>query len=236
MFAAVFKQVLNFLYPPACVYCRQIMLDDNLLCHKCWKDFQFITQPYCDICGNPFAFEIQGKMVCGRCIKTPPIFDLARHLFKFDQFSKKLIHSLKYNDQTYLAKIFTKMIVNNYNSYIGEYDLIVPVPMHWLKRMFRMYNQAFLLAKEISTLTNLPLFSDILIKTKWTKAQSSLLRAARQKNLNNSFAIINPHLIKGKKIILIDDVLTTGATVKECCKLLKKFGASKIIVLTIAAT
>ncbi|MDF2965537.1 MAG: competence protein [Rickettsiaceae bacterium] len=212
------------------------MLDDNMLCSSCWSKYSFITKPYCICCGFPFSFEIEGQLLCGKCIKSPPYFDKARYLFKYNQDSKKLIHALKYNDQTHLAKIFAKLQNNIYSSEILQYDLIIPVPMHWLKRMFRMYNQASLLAKELGRLTNISVSYDNLVKYRWTKAQSTLKKDARQKNLQGSFTVREPTLLKGKKVILIDDVLTTGATVKECSKLLKKNGVKDIMVLTIAAT
>jgi ComF family protein len=212
------------------------MYDDNLLCSACWKKYKFIAKPFCACCGYPFSFEMEDQALCGKCIKLPPYFDSARYLFKFDQDSKKLIHALKYNDQTHLAKIFAKLQYNIYREDIAKYDLIIPVPMHWLKRMLRMYNQASLLGNELSKITNIPINNDILLKTRWTKAQSTLKKNARQKNLQGSFKIMKPELLKGRKVILVDDVLTTGATVKECSKILKKNGVSEIMVLTIAAT
>jgi ComF family protein len=236
MFYKAVNTCLNFLYPPACVSCKEITLEDSLLCHSCWQKFKFISPPFCNACGFPFAFEIENNALCGKCIKSPPRYNQARYLFKYDESSKKLIHALKYNDQTYLARIFAKLLFNSYKQDILKYDVIAPVPMHWLKRMFRMYNQAMLLAQEISSISGLPVINDNLQKVRWTKAQSSLDKNARLSNLQGSFKVKNPDFFKGKKVILVDDVLTTGATVKECAKLLKKSGASQIMVLTIAAT
>jgi ComF family protein len=236
MLKPLIKQGLNFLYPPTCLVCRENSLEDNLLCHKCWSKFQFISSPYCASCGCPFSFEVSRDALCGKCIASPPKYDAARHLFKYEYLSKKLIFALKYNDQTYLAKIFAELLFKKYNTEIIKYDLIVPVPMHWLKRIFRMYNQASLLAIEISKCSNIQIKHDILIKNKWTKAQSSLRREARQNNLRGSIQVDNANFLKGKNIILVDDVLTTGATVRECCNQLRKNGAKNILVLTVAAT
>jgi ComF family protein len=236
MLQKLLNTTLNFLYPPACISCREIMLDDDLLCYACWKKYKFISRPYCACCGYPFKFEMENQALCGKCINSSPYYDHIRFLFKYDQDSKKLIHALKYNDQTYLAKIFAKLLHNIYFEEIIEYDLIIPVPMHWLKRMLRMYNQASLLSIELSKIINIPVAHNNLIKARWTKAQSTLKKDARQKNLQGSIMVKNTKQLEGKKVILVDDVLTTGATIRECCKLLKKNGVGKILVLTIAAT
>ncbi len=164
-----------------------------------------------------------------------PIYDMARGVLKFDEESKKLIHHFKYYDKTTLAKIFALNMLNQYSSIIQQSDLIIPVPMHRFKRMLRFYNHAFILAKELASIAHKSVLSDVLIKSKWTKSQAKLSKKERDVNLANSFELQNTHLIKNKKILLIDDVLTTSATANACSKLLKKH-AQSVSVLVVALT
>jgi ComF family protein len=156
-------------------------------------------------------------------------------MLKFDDQSKKTIHRLKYYDRTGIAKSFAKSLYSIYRKEIDSFDFLIPVPMHRLKRMLRFYNQAFVLAKEISLMSNKPILSDVLLKTKWTKPQASLSQKARNQNLKGSFEIQNATKIQGKKIILVDDVATTGSTAKACAQELKQY-ASEVFVLCIAFT
>lgn len=239
--------VLNYILPPRCFSCAELIanykydqtINNFGFCADCWYKLTFICKPYCKICGYPFSFTIEDGLICGKCTKKLPIFDKSRSLMKFDVFSKKSIHAFKYHDKTALAKIFAHLLYQRYHSEIQDFDMIIPVPMHKIKRLFRMYNQAHILALEIAKLLNIRFCPNILVKTKWTKSQSKLSRSQREQNLNNSFTISKKYRnnqLQGKKILLIDDVLTTGSTIKECSKVLKQNNASYIYVLTIAMT
>ena len=132
--------------------------------------------------------------------------------------------------------MFAKLLLARYEADIEDIDIIVPVPMHRLKRLLRHYNPAQVLAKEISLLLNKKMIADILIKTKWTKPQTTLSKIARKQNLKNSLTVNKKHNIKGAKILLVDDVRTTGTTSNACSNLLKKAGAKNVKLLTIGAT
>jgi ComF family protein len=196
----------------------------------------FIAKPYCILCGKKLDISIFENMECAKCIGQKPTYTLARSLVKFDEYSKKVIHAFKYHDKTGLAKVFAKLILQRYGPEVFNADLIAPVPMHKLKRLFRLYNQSHILAKEIAKLLKKPLQPDLLIKSKWTQPQASLSKLEREKNLSNSLKFNTRYSIKGKNILLVDDVLTTGTTVTKCTKLLKHAGANSIYVLTIAMT
>lgn len=228
--------IVNYALPHRCMSCSELTEEANGICAHCFKKLNFITSPYCNLCGFPFEFEITGQNLCGKCVSTPPIYDLGRSLFRFDSQSKKLIYAFKYNDQTSHAKMFAKLLLARYYSEIQDIDFIVSVPMHRIKRLFRNYNPAQILGEEISTLMSKPTIHDLLIKIKWTKTQTSLSKTQREKNLAGSLKINSKYNVKGKKILLVDDVRTTGTTSNNCSAILKKAGASVVKLVTIGAT
>ncbi len=165
-----------------------------------------------------------------------PSFTLARSLIKFNDNSKKIIHAFKYYDKSTVAALFARLFCARYGEEIKDIDLIVPVPMHKIKRLMRNYNQSFILGQEMAKILNKPILFDGLVKYKWTQPQSSLKFKARQHNLIGSIKANDKYDVKGKNILLVDDVLTTGNTIKYCSNLLKYQGAAKVIVATIART
>ncbi len=228
----IFKNLVDYLMPPRCMDCHEITDEEFLLCAHCWKDYVFINEPLCKICGLPF--EIQIDSLCLGCLHKKPPFSIARSIFKYNEKSKKLIHNFKYHDKTYLSKFFAKMLLSKYKDIIVEADLITCVPMHRLKRIFRMYNQSHLIAKDLSINSNKPFIPDILSKVKYSKSQTFFSRNARKTNLKNTILCTFPEQVLGKKILLIDDVITTGETIKLCARELKKAGAKEIFILSIA--
>ncbi len=132
--------------------------------------------------------------------------------------------------------MFAKLIVARYKKEIQEVDLVIPVPMHRIKRIFRQYNSAQILAKDISDLLKIPMVPDVLIKTKWTKPQTKLSKYEREKNLSGSLVFNMKRIVKGMKILLIDDVRTTGTTCNTCARLLKTAGATSVKLVTVGAT
>lgn len=236
MLQKLYHHIIDYILPKRCIACANLTQDSGSFCSSCFKNLNFISPPFCACCGREFALNLPDHQKCLSCLKTAPPFNKARFLFKFDEYSKKIIHSFKYYDKTIFAQYFAEMLVARYLHDIKDFDAIVPVPMHRYKRLLRMYNPAQELAGAISKIINLPIYSDILCKTKWTRAQTTLSRKARLDNIRGSIAIKNAHCIKNKKIILVDDVITTGATIGLCAKLLKKAGAKEVVVLSIAAT
>lgn len=153
-----------------------------------------------------FEISLSEDISCGRCIARPPSFDFARSLLKFDKNSKQLIHAFKYHDKIELAKFFSQLLYKTYHNQIGNIDYIIPVPMHRIKRLLRMYNQADSIATRAGKLR----VPDLLIKTKWTKSQVYLSKRARKENLRNTIKLNPKYDVKGKVILIIDDVVTTG--------------------------
>lgn len=229
------KFFLNFLFPNKCIICENYA-NQGKICSTCWGNLNFITKPCCKICGFPFDFDTELDGLCGACIVKPPKYNKAIAVFKYDHFSKKIIHKFKYQDQLHLLNYLTNLMINSGKDITTQADIIIPVAMHKFKLLKRGYNQAALLAMKISTAKNIKYLPQAIIKNENTIAQAGLKKDSRLKNVKNSF-ILNEFFkeeIKGKKILLIDDVVTTGATIDECCKILKTAKPAKIFVLTLA--
>lgn len=232
----IYYYIIDYILPPRCLSCCEMTESTEDFCGNCWNNLNFISKPYCIICGRRFDIPISHGVSCSECLRNKPYYDTSRSLMKFDEYSKKIIHAFKYKDKTVLAKTFAKLLYNQYHQELHDIDWITPVPMNRFKRLFRMYNPPFLLAIEIGKLLKLQVIPDILIKSKWTKSQTYLSKWQREKNLAGSFVLNKNYQVSGKKILLIDDVLTTGTTISKCSKILKDAKVEYIYVMTIART
>lgn len=229
------KKLINYIFPNKCLTCSDFIDEGAEFCAHCWNKMHFIKEPRCSICSYQFEdIYILENQTCLNCKKSRPKYDFNRCLLKYDESSKKLIHNLKYYDKTIISKPLTRMLASKYYDEIKDSDMIIPVPMHKYKRIFRLYNHAQILASDIGNYLNKKVVSDILLKIKNTKPQSSLTRNARIKNLSGAFYITRPEYIKNKKILLVDDVVTTGITASLCAGKLKKAGAKSVVLLSIA--
>lgn len=234
MFGRILSAIINYALPFRCSACSELTDQENGVCAKCFQGLDFITAPYCNICGFPFEFVLEGQYSCAKCVASPPKYAISRSLFKFDQQSKRLVHAFKYNDKTTHAKMFAKLIWARYKLDLQDIDIVAPVPMHRWKRVFRNYNPAQILASELAKLLEKPIIPDLLIKTKWTKSQTGLSKIGRSKNLTGSIKLDNKYKIQGKVILLVDDVKTTGTTSDLCTYILKKSGATAVKLVTIS--
>lgn len=192
----------------------------------------------CACCGLPLEFAVDENTLCGECLREHPPFSRARAAFVYNDASRTLVMKLKYQDDTYLAPIFARWLKNAGAELIAASDLIIPVPLHYWRMVSRRYNQSLLLARILAEHTNLPLLADGLTRTRRTPQQTGLTRAQRQKNVKNAFSVPDKHraAIKGKSILLVDDVMTTGATLSACTQNLLKAEAGQVNVLTLART
>ena len=227
--------ILNFLFPNKCIICDSYA-SQNKVCSECWGNFSFITKPYCSLCSHPFAYDNDLEAICGACIAKSPKYDKAISIFKYDHFSKKIIHKFKYQDQLHILDYLSGLMLNMGREIIQNSDIIIPVAMHKHKLLKRGYNQAALLAMRIASKQNIKYLPQAIIKTENTIPQAGLEKKDRLKNIKSSFKINAKFTeeIKGKRILLVDDVITTGATITECCKILKTAKPAKIFVLTLA--
>ncbi len=229
--------IIDYIYPPRCLICSDLILTNDGFCISCWNKLNFITKPHCEICCFEFSIDYgYSNNTCLKCLEDRPYYDFARSLLRFDGNSKKIIHALKYYDRTFVARIIARMLVGRYRQEIESADIIMPVPMHKLRRLSRLYNHAQVLAEEVAKLLGKKITADVLIKAKNTRTQTGLSRKYRIDNLSGSIVVENKQKIRGKTILLVDDVMTTGNTVNLCARQLKKARAKKVVVLCIART
>ncbi|MBR2141088.1 MAG: ComF family protein [Rickettsiales bacterium] len=230
--------VITIIYPDVCLSCGKI-LDSEGFCVNCWKELVFIKKPYCFLCGRPLDINSQMGLICADCINKKYYFDRVFSVFVYNRVIAKAIFRFKFNRKTFLSKFFAKFLNNKLKECNEKIDFIVPIPMNVMKLRNRGYNQAVLLAKDLSKMVKIPCIYDLIIKTKNTKAQSSLSHKERKFNLKLAFKLNEKYkdIVKNKNILIVDDVFTTGSTANECSKILKKSGAvGRIFVLTIAKT
>ena len=204
------------------------------LCANCWPNMTFLSEPLCDCCGYPFEFDRDEALLCGNCLRKPPAYARARSVLKYDEFSRDMVLGYKHTDQTRHAPAFANWMYRAAPDLVAACDLICAVPLHPYRLLHRRYNQSALLARELSALSEKPAVPDLLLRTSHTKSQGGLSAAARHSNVRGVFKVKDTYmgLIQNARVLLLDDVLTTGATVEACSRVLRRAGAREINVLT----
>jgi ComF family protein len=228
------RRVLDALLPPQCLACDTAVDEPGSLCAVCFGRFTFITPPYCHVCGLPFETAIDDDAICGACLRDRPAFRHARAVFVYRDHGRDLVLKLKHADRTDAAVHLAAWMVRVGGELIREADLLVPVPMHWRRLWLRTYNQAALLANTTAALARRPCGPDVLARRKPTRTQGGLNRAGRRLNVAGAFAVRRPEAVQGKNLLLVDDVLTTGATADACARSLLRAGAARVDVLVLA--
>ena len=229
-------RALDIVFPPQCLNCPALVPTHGTLCLACWQHLRFITDPYCHCCGAPFDFALGRGALCGECMRELPPFAQARAVFRYDDASRALVTRLKYTDQTQLAAVYGTWLAKFGRELIERSDMIVPVPLHYWRFVGRRYNQSALLADALAKHCGLAVIPDGIKRIRATQPQPGLTRKQREDNVRGAFAVHPKHVgaLKGKNILLIDDVMTTSATVSQCAKTLIKAGALQVNVLTLA--
>jgi ComF family protein len=232
-----FDRLFSLIFPKNCLICNKIIPNAEF-CFDDWNRLSFLQNPACKVCFMPFEFHVDEQMVCAKCFVDKPQYFKAISVLKYDDASGILISKFKYSDQTYLAKYFSKLMINSATEILPDVDFITCVPLHKFRIIKRKYNQSALLAKNIADLSNKKLITNLLVRIKNNKPQASLPQMKRIKNVQGIFKVTEKYLskIKDKNILLIDDVITTGSTINSCAKALKKAGANKVYVLSLAKT
>jgi len=226
----------ELIFPSQCQLCGDLAHFKIPLCNTCLKKVQKIGNLRCEICGKAFTGET--NRICGNCIKEKPKFDQARAWAKFEEPMVQIIHQFKYQRGFQFANWMVNNLVEVHQTQFSDqkFDLLIPIPLHWKRLLQRGYNQALILAQPLSKKLKIPLDTTILQKTTNTPPQVGLSSAQRKENLKKSFQIKKPKLIAGKNILLVDDVITSGATANEASKILKQAGAKKVCILALART
>ncbi|WP_337269260.1 ComF family protein [Oryzifoliimicrobium ureilyticus] len=230
------RAFIDLLYPPVCADCGVTMGGHAGLCPACWGAVRFIERPFCEILGEPFSHDLGSGIVSAAAIANPPPFDRLRSAVIHDKAGRALVHALKYRDRTDLAPMMARWMMRAADGTTQDCDVIVPVPLHRTRLFTRKFNQAAELARHVSHLSGKPLLPDTLIRIKRTARQVGLGAKAREDNVRGAFAVRSEfqNEIFGRKVLLIDDVYTTGATTAAAARALRKSGAAHIGVLTFA--
>ncbi|MBN2688741.1 MAG: ComF family protein [Deltaproteobacteria bacterium] len=230
--------VIEIVFPSRCVVCGDF-LDDGIsrpFCMNCLSGFHLIASPHCTRCGIPFS-DLQGEdHLCGKCLSSEQFFSMARALGRYEDTLMTAIHTFKYGRNIPVGTALGRMMAcGTYGGLsLEDFSLILPVPLHPKRLRERGFNQSGILAREIARKQSLSVDYESLERTIDTEPQTALRKTERSRNIRGAFNVRNRHTIKGKKILLIDDVFTTGSTVRECARVLLANGAEDVAVLTLA--
>jgi ComF family protein len=232
---------LDLLYPPACLACRRAISNHGGLCAQCWGAMRFIERPYCERLGTPFEADLaaneEGRLLSPAAIADPPVFQRARAVARFeDGPARQLVHRLKYGDREELARPMGQWMARAGAELLSDADLIAPIPLHWTRLARRRFNQAAALAHAIGAVSAVPVETELLVRVKPTPPQVGLTRRLRAQNIQGAFAVPLERRIEveGRRIVLADDVMTSGATLNAAARILLRAGAARVDALVFA--
>jgi ComF family protein len=229
------KAVLDIALPTLCVACRE-PVDGEGVCAECWSKLSFIEPPYCPRLGIPFVYDPGPDMLSMEAIASPPAYQRARAAVRYDKVARTLVHALKYQDRTDLAPAMGRWMARAGRELLDGADMLIPVPLHWRRAWHRRYNQSGALARVIERQSGIKLRGDILQRVRATEQQVGLSRPQRASNVQGAFKVSADRQseIAGRRLILIDDVLTSGATTDACARALLRAKAAQVDVLVFA--
>ena len=229
------RVVLDAALPPLCPACRKPVAEDGGLCPGCWSQLSFITPPYCERLGIPFAYDPGPGVLSMQAIADPPAYERARAAVRYDEIARTLVHALKYGDRLDLAPTLGRWMVQAGGPLLAEADALVPVPLHWRRLWWRRFNQSAALAEVIAARVKLPV-AHALARVKATRQQVGLTASERALNVQGAFRVREQARaeVKGRRFVLVDDVLTSGATIDACSRVLLRAGAAAVDVLVFA--
>jgi ComF family protein len=231
----VLRSALDLALPQLCPACRETV-EGRGLCASCWSKLSFITRPYCERLGIPFVYDPGPGILSMEAIADPPSYNRARAAVRFDEISRALVHALKYGDRLDLAPMMGRWIAQAGRELLADADALVPVPLHWRRQWARRFNQSAMAAATISAASGVPIAAGALKRVKATVQQVGLSPAERGDNIQGAFRVpeTGKAAVAGRRLVLIDDVLTSGATVEGCARALLRAGAANVDVLIFA--
>lgn len=235
---------MEWLLPACCPLTGEAVERQGMISPSAWAQLHFVADPICCMCGIPLGFSgaeshsAGVQTACVDCLQDPPSFAGARSVLVYDDASRPLILGFKHADQTYAVRTFVPWLLRAGADYLRDDPLIVPVPLHRWRLLRRRYNQAALLAHGVARETGQFCIPDLLLRTRATPTQGHMKAGERARNVSRAFGVNPRHAekVRGRNVLLIDDVLTTGATVRECSDMLLRAGATAVNILTIART
>lgn len=236
------NSLIDIIYPKTCLVCKTKLSKDmpsvdNAVCAECWKNIKRNLPPFCHCCGRRLKANNITRHICPSCIKRPLHFDRAFSVCVYEGVVKELIHKFKYESKDYLGLTLSRLMtefIKEYNLPMDFVDVIIPVPLHKIRLREREFNQAQILSNHIASEFNKRVLDSCLLRHRYTKTQTELEENQRLLNVKDSFSVAKKGDIKDKNVLLVDDVLTTGATSSEAAFALKNAGANVVFVLTLA--
>ena len=233
-----FSEISDVLFPPLCLACSEVLPagPQEVFCPECRRQITFITDSHCPVCGIIFPNSPSGHHLCGSCMDNKPWFTSARAAVAYEGVILDAIHQFKYgrNITTGAALACLMADFDFPDIDFGIFDAIVPVPLHIKRLRERGFNQSLILARALGKKHGMNVDFSLLKRCKLTLTQTGLDKKEREKNISGAFVAALPERIRGRNLILVDDVYTTGATINECAKTLVKAGAGQVAVLTLA--
>jgi ComF family protein len=234
---SLFSTLLDIIYPRFCTVCgAETGAGQGYVCWDCVSGFEVITRPFCAVCGDPVEGMIEHEYLCSFCEKAKPGFDMARSAVKYRGVVCSVLQLLKYSKQTFLVADILPFLSACVTAHYSKiyFDGVTFVPLYSKKERERTFNQSRLLAGELARTLDLPFLPNCLERTRYTMTQTDLNASQRRKNVYGAFAHLNRKWLEGRTLLLVDDVMTTGATVNECSRVLKEAGAAGVFVVTVA--
>ena len=227
---------VRLLFPPVCAGCRRTVSQPGALCGACWPQLRFLEKPWCPVMGTPFTHDMGEGFLSAEAIANPPPFERARAAVAYSGVARRMVQGLKYSDRTDLAPWMARWMMRAGAELIDDADVVLPVPLHWRRFFTRRFNQSAELARAVAGLAHKPFEPMAVRRVKMTRQQVGLALKERQDNVRAAFAV-PPEAeiaVRGRRVLVVDDVYTTGATVSAVAKALKKGGARAVDVLTFA--
>lgn len=231
---AVGGLLADAILPPECLSCRAPAADHGALCAQCWPRLGQIGHPLCDRLGIPLPYGGDAPVVSAEALAEPPPFDRCRAVAAYTDLAGRLVHRLKYADQPDLARWMGRWMARAGADLLDDADLVVPVPLHRRRLWGRRYNQAAALSAVLAAEAGVAHDCLALVRTRRTRQQVGLTRSQRERNLNGAFGVVGKRRFHGRRVILVDDVYTTGATVRAATRAVLRAGASAVDVIVFA--
>lgn len=229
-------RAVDTVLPPRCPVSGDIVEKQGMLSPQSWSALEFIIDPLCALCGVPFTYAASPGERCLECKEHPPLYTTARAALKYNDASRSLVLGFKHADKLFAVRTITPLLQKAGMEFLEETDILVPVPLHYWRILKRRYNQAAVMARDLGNVTNIPVLPNALRRIRATPSQGHKKAGDRRENVRGAFAINPQHRtrIDGRRVVLVDDVLTTGATADECADTLLKAGAASVHVLAVA--
>jgi ComF family protein len=240
---AALAQVLDFLYPPRCAACGTQLASGRgrRVCARCVARIERMPSPRCEVCGGPLESAASDAMRCARCLAHPPRYRIARTVARYRTTAEDepgslpaLIRRHKYGLDQSVGRALAEYLGDELPLSADDYDVVIPVPLHWRRLWWRGFNQAALLAGAVARRLDLPLDATAMSRRRFTTPQTSRHHDERIRNVRRAFAVAHPERVKNRRVLIVDDVMTTGATVDECARVLLAAGAARVDVFTLA--